>query len=138
VTVQDLEFGGPADWFAGRYFDPDSWFVRYGAGSAAKRARESIRSAGALALLAAPRRDDTLWLTGGQAFERFALKATQLGIAHHPLCAPIQSSRHRPDALRAFDAAGEEPLMLVRLGTAKRPGPSARRAVALVSSFRNS
>jgi hypothetical protein len=138
VTVDDLQFGGPADWFAGRYFDPDSWFVRFGAGSAAKRARESIRSSGALALLAAPRRDETLWLAGGQAYERFALKATQLGIAHHPLCAPIQSSGHRAEALRAFDAAGEEPLMLLRLGGAKRPKPSARRSVALVASFRNS
>ena len=138
VTVEDLEFGGPADWFAGRYFNPDSWFLRFGAGSAAKRARESIRSSGALALLAAPRRDETLWLAGGQAYERFALKATQLGIAHHPLCAAIQSPGHRADALRAFDAAGEEPLMLVRLGGAKRPKPSARRSVALVASFRNS
>ena len=33
---------------------------------------------------------------------------------------------------------GQEPLMLVRLGGAKRPKPSARRAVALVASFRNS
>ena len=138
VTVDDLQFAGPADWFAGRYFDPDSWFVRFGAGSAAKRARESVRSSGALALLTAPRHDDTLWLAAGQAYERFALKATELGIAHQPLSAPIQSTRHRAEALRAFAAVGEEPLLLLRLGGAKRPKPSARRAVALVSSFRNS
>ena len=138
VTIDDLGFAGPADWFAGRYFDPDSWFVRFGAGSAAKRARESIRSAGALALLTAPGRDETRWLAGGQAYERFALKATELGIAHQPLNGAIQSIRHRADALRGFGASGEEPLMLVRMGGAKRPKPSARRGVALVASFRNS
>jgi len=138
VTIDDLGFAGPADWFAGRYFNPDSWFARFGAGSAAKRERESVRSSGALALLTAPGRDETRWLAGGQAYERFALKATELGIAHHPLNGPIHSARHRGEALQRFAAAGEEPLMLLRLGGAKRPKPSARRAVSLVASFRNS
>jgi nitroreductase len=138
VSIDALELGGPAKWFAGRYFDPDSWFLRYGAGSAAKQAREGIRSAGALALLTAVGRGETAWVLGGQAYERFALKATQLGIAHHPINQPIEVDRHRTHLLRLFGAAGEEPLMLVRLGHAKRPKPTPRRAVSLVASFRNS
>ncbi|TMQ67437.1 MAG: hypothetical protein E6K78_04880 [Candidatus Eisenbacteria bacterium] len=137
VTVDDLELGGPARWFARRYFNPRSRFIGLGAGSAGKQAREAIGSSGALALLAAPRRTEFSCLTGGQAYERFALKATQLGIAHQPMNAAIEVERFRPDLARSFGAPGEHPLMLVRLGHAKRPRPSLRRAVALVASFRN-
>ena len=138
VTVDELEFGGPARWFAGRYFNPKSRFVGLGAGSAAKQAREAMRSAGALALLTVPRRTESLCVTGGQAYQRFALKATRLGIAHQPINAPIEVEESRGDLLRSFRAAGEQPLMLLRLGHAKPPRPSVRRGVALVASFRNS
>jgi nitroreductase len=137
IPSSALELAGPANWFAGRYFDPDSWFLRFGAEFAAKQARGQVRSAGAVALLAASRHDDAQWLMGGQAYERFALKATQLGIALQPLSAPISVERRRPDLLRVFRATGEEPLMLVRLGHARRPGPLPRRGVTVVASFRN-
>jgi len=137
VPVDALELGGPAGWFAGRTLNPRSWFLRFGAEGAAKQARSQVRSAGALALLCAPRHEEAQWLMGGQAFERFALKATQLGIAHQPLSAPIEVERHRGELLRIFDAAGEDPLVLLRLGRAKRPKAIPRRGVALVASFRN-
>ncbi len=138
VTVDELELGGPARWFAGRYFNPRSRFLGLGAGSAAKQAREAIRSAGSLALLTAPRRTESLCVTGGQAYQRFALKATRLGIAHQPINAPIEVEEFRGDLLRSFHAVGEQPLMLLRLGHAKPPRPSVRRGVTLVASFRNS
>ena len=43
--------GGFARWFAGRCFNPRSWFLRFGAQGAAKQTRSAIRSSGALALL---------------------------------------------------------------------------------------
>jgi hypothetical protein len=138
VTIDALEVGGPARWLAGRYFDPASRLLRFGAGSAAKQAREAIRSSGALALLCAPGRTPAQWLTGGQAYERFALRATQIGIAHQPIHEPIAFAPARAELLRRFGAVGEEPLMLVRLGHARRCEPSMRRGVAMVSSFRNS
>jgi len=138
LTMDALEVGGPAKWFAGRYFDPKSWFLRFGAGSAGKQARECVRSAGALALLCSPARTATARVIAGQAYERMALKATQLGIAHQPLHAPIQSERHRAELLRRFRTRDEDPLMFVRLGHAKAPPPTPRRSVALVTSFRNS
>ena len=49
VTVDALEIGGPARWLARRYFNPRSWFFRFGAESAGKQTRSAIRSAGALA-----------------------------------------------------------------------------------------
>ncbi|HYM79840.1 MAG TPA: hypothetical protein VEY91_00345 [Candidatus Limnocylindria bacterium] len=138
VSLDALELGGPAKWFAGRYFNPKSWFLRYGAGSAAKQARETMRSSGAVALLCSPQRSETLALNAGQAYERLALKATQLGIAHQPVNAPIEVEKHRADLLRRFRTRDEHPLMLIRLGHAKKPDATARRSVALVSSFRNS
>ncbi len=138
VTVDALELGGPARWFAGRYFNPRSRFIGLGAGSAAKQVHEAIESAGGMALLTAPRAGESQWLVGGQAYERLALKATRLGIAHQPIHAPIEMVSYRGDLLRLFGAVGEEPLMLMRLGHAKRPRPSVRRGVALVASYRNS
>jgi hypothetical protein len=138
VPVDSLGMSGPANWFAGRYFDPDSWFLRFGAGSRAKRAREAFRSAGAAALLTATGRDETAWLMAGQAYERLVLKATQLGLSHQPLAAPIEVERFRGPLLRRFGASGDEPLLLVRFGHDRRVPHTPRRAVSVVASFRNS
>jgi nitroreductase len=138
VSVERLGVGGPARWFASHYFGPRSRFLRLGAESLAKETAEDVRSAGALALLTTARRGETSVITAGQAYERFSLTATALGVAHQPMTAPIESERHRAPLLRAFGAVGEEPLLLVRLGHADPPDPSPRRAAALVSTFRHS
>jgi hypothetical protein len=138
VPVGALELSGPAGWLAGRYFRPGSWFQRFGTAHAAKQARGQVRSAGALLLITAPRQDETQCMLCGQSYERVALKATHLGIANQILSAPVEVSRLRPELRRAFQApANEEPLLFVRLGHAKRPDPSPRRAVSVVSTFRN-
>ena len=138
VPVESLELGTFTSWMAKRYFNPKSWFGRFGPEHGAREARDGLRSAGALALLCAPARAPSHWLMGGQAFERFALQASALGLAVQPLSAPIEQRRHRVGLLRAFDAAGEEPLLLVRLGHARAPEPTPRRSVALVTTFRTS
>jgi nitroreductase len=138
VPIDNLELGMVTSWMAGRYFNPDSWLSRFGPEHVAREARDGLRSAGALALLCTPRRDPTQWLMGGQAFERFALQATALDLALQPVSAPIERPRWRAPLLRAFDAPGEEPLMLLRLGHAKRPEPTPRRGVPLVATFRMS
>lgn len=137
VTMDALDLGGPARWFARHYFDPRSRWIGLGAGSAGKQAREAVQSSGALALLSMPRGAGSSYVAAGQTYERFALRATRLGIAHQPMRAPIEVTRYRNDLLRAFGAGGEEPLLLIRLGHAHRPPPSLRRAVAAVASFRN-
>jgi hypothetical protein len=136
ISIDALDLGGPARWFAGRYFNPNSWLLGQGAGTLAKRTRDGVRSAGALVLLTTPMRRADGWVAGGQAYERLALKATQLGIAQQPIDAPIAVERTRGELLRHFGATGEEPLMFVRLGHAKAPDPTERRGVALVASFR--
>jgi len=138
ITVDGLELGGPARWLAGRYFNPRSRFLGLGAGSAAKQAREAVESSGALALITTARTGESLALVAGQAYERFALRATRLGIAQQPMHAPLEVVSYRLDLMRQFGAMGERPLLFVRLGHARRPGHSVRRGVALVASFRNS
>lgn len=136
ISIGALALGGPAKWLAGRYLNPRSWFLGQGAGSLGKQARKGVRSAGALVLLTATERREDSWLVGGQVYERFALRATQLGIAHQPISAPVEQERYRADLATRFGAAGEEPLMFVRLGHADPPRPTERRAVAVVASFR--
>jgi hypothetical protein len=104
----------------------------------AKDSRDLVRSSGALALLTLPKRSDAGWIVGGQAYERFALRAATLGIAQQPLSAPVASERHRELLTRRFHAEGEVPLLLVRLGHAKALPPTPRRGVALVSTYRTS
>jgi hypothetical protein len=138
VPVEAIGMTGPANWFASRYYDPQSWFLRFGAGSLAKRAREAVRSASAAMLLTTTGRDESSWLVGGQAYERLALKATQLGLSHQPINAPLALERFRGPLLRRFGVTGEEPLMLVRCGHDSRVPHTPRRAVSVVASFRNS
>lgn len=136
LSTEALDLGGPAKWFAGRYFSPQSFLLGQGAGSLGKKARGGVRSAGALVLLTSPIRREESWLLGGQVYERLALRATQLGIAHQPINAPIEQERFRPELLRRFGASGEDPLMFVRLGHADRPDAVPRRGVAVVASLR--
>jgi nitroreductase len=136
LTVDALEYPGLAHWMPGRAFDPESWFHRFGLESAARHARDGLRSASAAVLITTPAGGDNAWVTAGQAYQRFALKATQLGIAHQPMHASIEWEHARPELLRTFAAGGEEPVMLVRLGHASAPEPTVRRAVALVATFR--
>ncbi|HEY6194094.1 MAG TPA: hypothetical protein VI504_03555 [Candidatus Eisenbacteria bacterium] len=138
VTAERLGLGGPARWFAGHSLHPQSHLYGWGTASMAKDTRDLVRTSGALALLTLPERSDAGWIMGGQAYERFALRAATLGIAQQPLAAPVGSERHRALLARRFHAEGEEPLLLVRLGHAKTPPPTARRGVALVSTYRTS
>jgi nitroreductase len=136
LSIKALDLGGPAKWFAGRYFNPRSWLLGQGAGSMGKKARGGVRSSGALVLLTAPSSRHESVLVGGQVYQRLALKATQLGIAHQPIHALIEQEKFRSELLGRFGASGETPLMFVRLGHAERPRPVERRGVALVAGFR--
>jgi nitroreductase len=137
VTSDAMEYGGIAHWMPGHSFDPSSWFHRFGVESASRQARDGVRSSGGLALLTSARRGSATWLMAGQVYQRFALKATQLGIAHQPVHAPIELSPTRVALAHRFGAGGSDPLLLVRLGHARLPEHSVRRGVALVATFHN-
>ena len=138
VTPDRIGLGGPLGWLAARALHPRSRFHGWGTGSWAHDTEDAVQSSGALALLTAPARGDATAIVAGQAYERLALHAAAAGLAQQPLTAPIESANHRAELARRFGAPGEEPLLLVRLGHAKPPDPAPRRAVALVSTWRNS
>ena len=136
MTAERLGLGGPARWFAGHSLQPRSLFYGWGASSLAKDVRELVRGSGALALLTLPARSAAGWIVGGQAYERLALRATSLGLAQHPLAAPIQSERHRGLIARRFQAEGEEPLLLQEALDAIRAAARTARASATIRGTR--
>lgn len=135
VTTESLALAGASRWMAKRFYNPKSWFLRFGIENSGRQTRSQIRSSGALALLAT-RGGESSWVGAGQVYQRVALKATQLGIAHQPLNAPLEVESTRREFERKFGVRGSQPLMLLRLGHANGSDPSVRRSVALVSSFR--
>lgn len=138
VTPERIGLGGPLGWLAARAMHPRSRVNGWATGSWAHEAEDAVRSSGALALLSSPRLGQSTAIEAGQTYERIALQATAFGLAQQPLTAPVESVRHRAELVSRFGAPGEEPLLLVRLGHAKPPDPAPRRAVALVSTWRNS
>jgi nitroreductase len=138
VEPERMGLGGPFGWLAARALHPRSRLHGWGTGSWAHEAEDTVRSSGALALLTAPKRTEATAIVAGQTYERFALQATAFGLAQQPLTAPVESAKHRATLATRFAATGEEPLLLVRLGHANPPDPAPRRAVALVSTWRNS
>ena len=138
LTPDRLSLTGPLGWLAARALRPGGHAFAWGVGSVAHEAADAVRSSGALALLTAPTRHDSTFLLAGQAYERLALKATTLGLSQQPLSAPVEAEPWRAALAKNFGAAGEEPLLLVRLGHGHAPDPTPRRAVALVSTYRTS
>jgi hypothetical protein len=138
VPVDALELSGPAHWFAGRYFNPSSWFMRFGSEYAAKQARGQVKSSGALLLMTTAKQEEMQWLMCGQSYERIALKASNLGIAQQILSAPTEIEHYRASLRTSFGVpVAEQPLLLVRLGHSHKPDATPRRAVSLVATFRN-
>jgi hypothetical protein len=138
VPVDAMELSGPARWFAGRYFDPSSWFMRWGSEYSAKQARGQVKSSGALLLMTTAKPEEMQWLMCGQSYERIALKASNLGIAQQILSAPTELEHYRAGLRTSFGVpVAEQPLLLVRLGHCSKPDATPRRAVSLVATFRN-
>ena len=103
MTVNALEYPGLAHWLPGRAFNPDSWFHRFGIESAARQARDGLRSASAAVLHHGWRRGEDGWVTAARPSSVSRSKATELGIAHQPISAPIEvpsASRGSAAALR--------------------------------------
>ena len=102
-------------------------------GGEAARQERAIRSGPLLLLFIANRNDKSHWVDIGRAFERTALTATSLGIAHAHVNMPCEVE---PVRRRLADHLGLEgdaqPLLLIRLGFGKRLASSLRRPVEQV------
>lgn len=97
-----------------------------------------IRSSSAVVLVSIPENTMRHRLEGGRAVERVWLKATELGLAVHPIAAPILLGILKPDGvfnddeqdeidrlykrtLRLFELGGRQPLFMMRLAYAGQP-----------------
>jgi hypothetical protein len=102
------------------------------AGEAAKQDK-AIRSSALLMLFIAQQHDTRHWVDVGRSFQRIALTATSMGIAHAHVNMPCEvvAIRHRLASHLGL-AAGAQPLLLLRFGYAKRLPHAPRRPVEQV------
>jgi nitroreductase len=91
-----------------------------------------LRSSAGVAIFTAARADAEHWVRVGQAFQRFALKATALGLRHAHINQPVEVPAVREAFARWLGAPGARPDLVVRFGYAPPLPMSLRRPVAAV------
>lgn len=96
----------------------------------AAKAEKQIRSSSHLFLFISKKHDKRHWVDTGRTFQRIALKATSLGIAHAHLNMPCEVESVRQKLSKHLGLAhGEQPILLIRLGYAEEMPRSPRRSV---------
>jgi hypothetical protein len=112
-------------WLASRLFS----FVFTTSGENEKLARQ-VRSSAGIAVFVSAADDPAHWVQAGRSYQRFALKATALGIANAFVNQPVEVPPLRSDFARWLGlAAGERPDLVVRFGYAPPMPMSLRRPV---------
>lgn len=99
----------------------------------ARRQEQAIRSSSLLLLFIAGGNDRQHWVDVGRSFERVALTATSLGIAHAHVNMPCEVEPIRRKLAKHLGLTeGQQPLLLIRFGYAKALPPAPRRPVKQV------
>lgn len=99
-------------------------------GGEARKQERAIRSSPLLLLFIARRNDKRHWVDIGRSFERVALTAASLGIAHAHVNMPCEVEPIRRKLARHLELpTAEQPLLLIRLGYAERLPAAPRRSV---------
>ncbi len=89
-----------------------------------------IRSSSGIAVFVSARNDRAHWIEAGRSFQRFALKATALGIAHAFVNQPVEVAASRSEFAGWLGLGAEErPDFIVRFGYAPPLPMSLRRDV---------
>jgi hypothetical protein len=96
-----------------------------------KYARQIASSAG-VAVFVAQKDDPEHWVLAGRACQRFALKATALGMKHAFINQPVEVPSLRPDLAALVDMPGRRPDIVMRFGYGPALPYSARRPVGAV------
>lgn len=96
-----------------------------------KYARQ-LRSSAGLAVFVTERVDPEGWIEVGRSFERFALRATTLGIRHAHLNMPIEVPEVRPGFADWLGIPGRRPDLVIRFGKARPMPMSIRRPLDAV------
>jgi hypothetical protein len=97
-----------------------------------KKYAKQLRSSAGLVVLVAEREGPEGWIQVGRSFERFALRATVLGIRHAHLNMPIEVAEVRPAFADWLGIPGRRPDLVVRFGKAPPMPMSIRRALDAV------
>jgi nitroreductase len=92
----------------------------------ARKVYSLIEDAPLLALFCVRRQDPSSWVNTGRSYQRMALTATALGIAHAHMNMPCEVVSERQAMKQSLDMA-DEPVLLIRLGFGKRMPMSVRR-----------
>jgi len=94
----------------------------------ASKCEKQIRSSSIMMLFIGKKNDKKHWMDIGRSFERVALTATSLGIAHAHINMPCEVVSIREKLARHIGVTeNEEPLLLIRFGYAKKLPRSPRR-----------
>ncbi len=97
------------------------------AGSEAKRWRKLIDKTAGFALFIAQENTKTNWITLGQSFQRFGLKATELNIMHAHVNMPCEEIEVRKKMIEQYQLGTRQPLLLIRFGYSGKMPCSFRR-----------
>jgi nitroreductase len=121
--------GNPAlpDWLGRRLFP-----VLFRKSAENDRYAAQLRSSAGVAIFTGESADAGHWVRVGQAFQRFALKATALGLRHAHVNQPVEVPAVRQEFAQWLGAPGARPDLVVRFGYAAPLPMSLRRPVAAV------
>lgn len=95
----------------------------------ADRYARQVRSSAGIAVFTADRADPAHWVRVGRSFQRFALKATALGIRTAHVNQPVEVPSVREDFARWLGAPGARPDLVIRFGRGPEMPMSLRRPV---------
>jgi hypothetical protein len=116
--------GNPSvpDWLGPIVFD-----LAFRKGAEEKKLGKQLRSSAGLAVFAADAEGPAGWINAGRSFERFALRATALGIRHAHVNMPVEVPSVRPAFADWLGMPGRRPDLVVRFGRAVAMPMSVRR-----------
>jgi len=97
--------------------------------SEAKRWKNLIEKTAGFALFVAKENTKTNWVQLGRSFQRFGLKATQLGINHAHVNMPCEEMTVRKKMAAHLNLDSAQPLLLIRFGYSEKMPYSFRRPV---------
>lgn len=91
------------------------------------RYAEQVRSSAGLAIFVSDQDNKEHWVQAGRSFQRFALKATALGIRHAFVNQPLEVASVRPQVAAWLGVGDQRPDLIVRFGYAPAMPRSLRR-----------
>lgn len=92
-----------------------------------------LRSSAGIAVFVGERADPVHWVRVGRAFERFALRATALGLRHAHVNQPVEVPALRSDFARVLGLGEARPDLVVRFGAGPTLPMSMRRSVVVTA-----